>query len=72
MCARSVISLIQFNDFKVNSAKNHKIYRNNIPDKSIYLNSLSGIGDSKNNIEEIIKIFMKYKSNNFINKIYSS
>ena len=69
MCARSVISLIHFNDFKVNSVNknNYKKFIEIISDGSIYLNSLSGIGDSKNNIENIIKIFMKYKSNNFIN-----
>ena len=69
MCARSVISLIQFNDFKVNSVNknNYKKFIEIISDRSIYLNSLLGIGDSKNNIQDIIKIFMKYKSNNFIN-----
>ena len=74
MCTRSVISLIQFNNsrFKSISNKEYKKIMEIISDRSIFLHSFSGLDDSKNNIEDILRILKKYKSENFINTKFIS
>jgi len=67
MCARSVISLIKFCDFN-SLEKSQKFIKNLVENDSIILRSFSGFYKSKISLEEIIRIFMREKSNNFINK----
>ncbi len=66
MCARSVISLIKFNDFK--SKDNSKEFMSLVDNDSIILRSFSGFYKPKMSLEQILKFFIEKKSNNYIKR----
>ncbi len=65
-CARSVISLINYNLNNISNNKSAKkeIEKLKFEKISIFLNSLTGIYKSKNSIENIIQTLMNYRADN--------